>query len=449
MGSFGFNDSNNSEYIETLQWLYSRLPMFSRTGGAAYKPGLETSHTLDNAFGNPHRKFRSIHIAGTNGKGSVSHTLAAILQSHGYKTALYTSPHLVDFRERMRINGKMIPHKDVIDFVKRFQALGYDGHPSFFELTMMMAFDWFARNDVDIAVIEVGMGGLLDSTNIITPEACVITNISFDHQQFLGATLPEIASQKAGIMKSGIPVIVGEAAGEVREIFAKTASGLGCDITFAEELDIIEEITSCPEGGWNCRSSIAGEFHAALGGEYQKKNIQTLLAALEVLTGKCGIRLDRSDIIEGFANVESLTGLRGRWTRISDTPLTICDTGHNQAGLTYNMKQLACLMKERQESACLRIVVGFVNDKAIDKILPLFPRNAVYYVCNADIPRALPSSILFEMMNKHGFNARDFGSVTKAFEAANSESTDKDIIFVGGSTFVVADFLAALDRKQI
>ncbi len=437
----GFARSGDSgEYKEALDYLYSQLPMFSRTGGAAYKPGLQTSECLDEYFGHPHRRFRSIHIAGTNGKGSCSHTLAAMLQAQGYRTGLYTSPHLVDFRERIRVNGEMIPREAVVDFTRRWQACDYDGHPSFFELTMMMAFDWFARSGVDIAVIEVGMGGRLDSTNIITPEACVITNISPDHMQFLGDTLEKIAAEKAGIMKAGIPVVVGEAEGGVREVFRETAERVGAPIRFAEEPSLLTSAERIPEGGWKCFSPLLGHFKAALAGDYQLKNINTLLSAIEMLRG-VGIEISDEAARRGFAEVETLTGLCGRWTRLADRPLTICDTGHNEAGLKSNMRQLGELMETRS-GAKLRMVMGFVADKDLDHILRLLPREAVYYFCNAAIPRALPAHELAERAAAVGLHGTTIPDVAAAYAAARAEAAPADIIYIGGSTFVVADLLA-------
>lgn len=427
-------------YQEALSFLFSQLPMFSRVGAAAYKPGLDTSLAIDRHFGHPHCKFKSIHIGGTNGKGSTSHMLAAILQSQGYKTGLYTSPHLVDFRERMRINGEMIPEKDVIDFVEKWQATDYDGHPSFFELTMMMAFDWFARENVDYAVIEVGMGGRLDSTNIITPEMCVITNISNDHNQFLGETLPKIAAEKAGIIKPGIPVVIGEAEGEVREVFENRAGEVNAPILFAEDnprILAIDEDTF--NGGWKCHIE-EGEVTVPLAGDYQKKNINTVLHAVDVMR-EVGIGIDDKSVLAGLAGVETMTGLRGRWMKLNDSPLVIADTGHNIGGITYNMTQLRRLMAAR-DGGKLRIVIGFVADKAIDKILSLLPRDAEYYLTNAAIPRALPADRLKERFEQAGLTGATYPDVKSAYAAALSAASPQDIVFVGGSTFIVADLLS-------
>ena len=427
-----------TEYQTTLDWLFRQLPMFSRIGAAAYKPGLDTSLRLDRHFGHPHTKFRSIHVAGTNGKGSCSHIIAAMLQAAGYKTGLYTSPHLVDFRERIKVDGEMIPEQAVIDFIRRYKESDYDGHPSFFELTMMMAFDWFARQEVDFAVIEVGMGGRLDSTNIITPIGCVITNISFDHTQFLGDTLTKIASEKAGIMKENIPVVIGEAEGDVRKVFETKASETGAPVTFAQDSGLLSSAVSTPEG-FLCRSSLTGDFTCGLSGDYQQKNIATVLSAVKMLR-EIGVNLPDDAVRKGFSEVVRLTGLRGRWMVISQDPYVVCDTGHNQAGLTYNFNKLNSLLAQR-DGATLRMVVGFVSDKDIDHILAMFPKDAVYYLTNADIPRALPVSDLAERCEAIGINGRSFASVSEACRTAMSEARPSDIVYIGGSTFVVADYL--------
>lgn len=429
------------EYDNTLEWLFQQLPMFSRTGGAAYKPGLQTSLDIDAHFGHPHTKFKSIHVGGTNGKGSTSHTIAAILQSQGYKTGLYTSPHLVDFRERIRVNGNMIPKEDVIDFVERFRISGYEGHPSFFELTMMMAFDYFAKERVDYAVIEVGMGGRLDSTNIITPILSVITNISKDHTQFLGKTPEAIAAEKAGIIKSGVPAVIGEAEDSIREVFEEKASQEGTTILFAEDFSPLQSCKENHEGGFDCKSPICGDFHFELSGDYQKKNVNTVLAAIYELR-RIGIDISDESIHKGMANVCELTGLAGRWMRISDNPLTICDTGHNEAGLRYTMGQLDRTAKERKGHK--HIVMGFVADKAIDDIIDLLPGDATYYLTQAAIPRALPVADLADKFKIHGINGMTFSNPKEAVEAAREEATPQDIIYIGGSTFIVADYLAKM-----
>ncbi len=430
-------------YNDTLQWLFRQLPMFSRTGAAAYKPGLDTSLALDSFFGHPHRRFRSIHVAGTNGKGSVSHNLASILQEQGYRVGLYTSPHLVDFRERIRVDGEMMPREAVVDFVERYRSSGYQGRPSFFELTMMMAFDWFARSEVDYAVIEVGMGGRLDSTNIITPIACVITNISKDHTQFLGSTLPEIAREKAGIIKSGIPVTIGEAEGEVREVFASEAAEVGASVRFAQE-------TPEAEGEFDpadFRDREGRAYSSPLTGDYQRRNLNTILVAARMLREEAGVELSDESIVKGIAGVCRNTHLAGRWMRIQESPLVIADTGHNEAGLGYNLGQLRRLMAERGKDARLRFVIGFVADKDIANILRLFPQDAEYYISNAQIPRALPAEKLAERCRDAGLPVaadRVFETVGEAYTQALGDASDEDIVYVGGSTFVVADFLNTL-----
>lgn len=435
-------------YKEALEFLFSQLPMFSRTGAPAYKPGLETSIELSKYFDDPHKKFKSIHIGGTNGKGSTSHMIASVLQSQGYKTGLYTSPHLVDFRERMRINGEMIPKEKVVKFVNDWKNAGYEGHPSFFELTMIMAFNWFAEEKVDYAVIEVGMGGRLDSTNIISPMLSVITNISHDHNQFLGNTLQEIAGEKAGIIKKGTPVVVGETQEETEKVFRAKANEMEAEIVFADQLSL--------------EKSIEEEFKGLkmpLQGDYQKKNILTVMASLKQLQ-KMGIEISESSIKEGIEKVCEQTGLMGRWMMIQDKdiqkeeeeweeehvkevkkgPLVIADTGHNIAGLTYNFRQLYRLMEDGDYNK-LRIVIGFVTDKAIDKILDLLPRDASYYITNAQIPRALPADKLWMKFTEKGIPGKIYSDVGKAYKEAKREASEKDIIFIGGSTFIVADFL--------
>lgn len=416
------------EYNEATGWLFAQLPMFSRTGAAAYKPGLERSEALSRHFGDPHRKWKAIHVAGTNGKGSVSSLIAATLQSQGYRTALYTSPHLVDFRERMRVNGEMIPEEKVVEFVEKWLACGYDGdRPSFFELTMMMAFDWFAEMKVDYAVIEVGMGGRLDSTNIITPLLSVITNISKDHTQFLGDTLTKIATEKAGIIKSGIPAVIGEATPETEQVFRARAEETGTSLREAyREVDEAANLA----------------LHCSLTGPYQCRNINTARVALEELRG-LGVEISDSAMRRGFSGVGEITGFTGRWTVLSEKPLTICDTGHNEAGLSYNLRQLAGMMSGRSNAA-LRFVIGFVADKDVDHILPMFPNDAKYYVTQADIPRAMDRNALLERCRELGLDARVFPDARSAADAATSDSSTDDIIYIGGSTFIVADYLAAL-----
>lgn len=427
------------DYENTLEWLFQQLPMFSRTGAAAYKPGLQTSLDLDEHFGHPHKHFKSIHIAGTNGKGSTSHMIAAILQSQGYKVGLYTSPHLVDFRERIRINGEMISKDAVVEFVRRYRDSDYSGHPSFFELTMMMAFDYFASQHVDYAVIEVGMGGRLDSTNIISPELSVITNISKDHTQFLGKELTQIAGEKAGIIKSGIPCVVGEATEDIREVFEEKASEVGTTILFAEDINPLQRFIPSNEGGFECSSPICGCFHCELSGDYQKKNINTVLTVIYEMQ-RIGIEICEEAIRKGMSEVNELTGLAGRWMIVSRTPLTICDTGHNEAGIRYTMEQLDRTAKEKGGQK--HIIIGFVADKAIDDIIDLLPRDARYYLTQATIPRALPVADLYKKFMSHGIKGECFNSPKEAADVAINNAKEPDVIYIGGSTFIVADFLA-------
>lgn len=414
------------EYKEAIDWLFGQLPMFSRTGAAAYKPGLERSVALAAHFGHPERRLKAIHVAGTNGKGSVSNLIAATLQSQGYRTALYTSPHLVDFRERIRIDGKMIPQEEVVDFVERWRGGDYTGDkPSFFELTMMMAFDWFARSDVDYAVIEVGMGGRLDSTNIITPILSVITNISKDHTQFLGDTPEKIAFEKAGIIKPGVPVVIGEAEEETERVFRARATEVGAPLR--------EAYRETDEDANNA-------LRCSLTGDYQKKNVNTARVAIQELRSG-GVAISDGAMRQGFGDVERITGFAGRWMKLAEAPLTIADTGHNEAGLRYNLAQLGRLMQQRR-GATLRFVIGFVSDKDVDHILPMFPPEARYYVTQAQIPRAMPHEELAERCRARGLAVTDNADVVTALAAARSDAAPDDIIYVGGSTFIVADALA-------
>lgn len=424
-------DCHNSDaaYQEALGWLFSQLPMFSRIGAAAYKPGLDNTLALDALYGHPHRHFKSIHVGGTNGKGSTSHMLAAVLQSQGYRTGLYTSPHLTDFRERIRIDGKMIPKEEVVRFVSDWRGRkNPDVSPSFFELTMMMAFEWFAREGVDYAVVEVGMGGRLDSTNVITPLLSVITNISFDHTQFLGSTLEAIAAEKAGIIKEGVPVVVGEAEGAVREVFEARAAEVGAPVFFAREGNALPE-------------SLRSEIRVPLEGTYQKKNLLTVECALGILRA-LGVKLSDESILSGLASVDSLTGLRGRWQIVGERPLVICDTGHNVAGLSETTAALADRFPGKQ----IRFVIGFVNDKDVAHIVDLFPADGEYFFTRASIPRAMPQEEVAAHFARRGIIGKTFPTVKEAFLAARDGSLPDDVIYVGGSTFVVADFLAFAEK---
>lgn len=414
-------------YQETLTYLYHSTPLFQHIGKAAYKEGLENTLALDTHLRHPHRQFRSIHVAGTNGKGSCSHTLAAILQSAGYRTGLYTSPHLLDFRERIRINGCPISQDYVVRFVEQEREFFEPLHPSFFELTTAMAFRYFADQKIDVAVIEVGMGGRLDCTNIISPDLCIITNISLDHTQFLGNTLAQIAAEKAGIIKPGVPVVIGETTLETRPVFENKAKDTGAPIYFAEEYD---------------RDDYPGvEFE--LKGIYQQKNRQTLLTALPLLK-EAGYKLDNTSVCNGFAHVTELTGLMGRWQKLHDRPTLICDTGHNVGGIQYVTEQL-----KQQKYHTLHIVIGMVNDKDIRGVLKLLPHEAVYYFTQASVARALPAEELAHLASETGLNGESYPNVVSAVSDAQKKSLPEDFIFVGGSNFIVADLLASRNALNL
>lgn len=418
----------NSEYQQTVQWLYDQLPMFSVIGPGAYKPGLATARMLDAAFDHPHEQFKCIHVGGTNGKGSVSHSLASVLMAAGYRVGLYTSPHLVDFRERIRVDGKMISEQAVVDFVKRYRSLGLDCQPSFFELTTIMAFDYFASAGVDYAVIEVGLGGRLDTTNIITPVLSVITNISLDHVALLGDTPAAIAREKAGIIKAGVPVVIGEADGEVKEVFHQKAEAEGSQIVFADE----HPLTWRHEDGRVVYDWRGIELACDLTGSCQPKNAATVLAALGFLPF-----VPQEAIVAGLANVQERTGLMGRWMRIADSPETVCDTGHNSGAWQYLAPRLAEIAEQRQA----RIVLGFANDKDVDAIFAMLPKGAAYYFAAPDVKRARSAESLLALGEENGLSGRAFASVREAYDEARKESAPDDFVFVGGSNFVVAEVL--------
>lgn len=432
-------------YKESIEFLFSQLPMFSRVGAPAYKPGLDTVRRLDNFMGHPHKQYPAIHVAGTNGKGSSSHLIAAALQAQGYKVGLYTSPHLIDFRERIRVNGTMISEDGVTEFVERWMANDYDARPSFFELTMMMAFEWFAIQKVDIAVIEVGMGGRLDSTNIITPLISLITNISEDHKQFLGDTLDKIAAEKAGIIKAGVPVVISERQGNgIHDVFERVARGVDAPITVASDTDGL--VLDREDNGWHIAFPDGQQCVCPLSGDYQAANIRGAWCALRVLAETSEFKVSEEAICDGFAHVNTLTGLMGRWMTVQTSPTVICDTGHNLVGITYNMNQL-CSWQQKHSRSTLRMVIGFVADKDVEHILPLFPCNAAYYFTQAAIPRALQVEKLSELAYKAGLDGKSYATVAEAYTAAVEDASSDDLIFVGGSTFVVADFL--LHLKQL
>lgn len=422
-------------YEETLSYLYNSAPLFQQIGKDAYKEGLDNTYILDEHFNHPHKKYKTIHIAGTNGKGSCSHTLAAILQHAGYKVGLYTSPHLVDFRERIRINGIPISEESVIRFVEKERSFFEPLHPSFFELTTAMAFSYFAEQNIDIAVVEVGLGGRLDCTNIITPILGIITNISFDHMQFLGNTLAQIASEKAGIIKKGVPVIIGETTPETRSVFEKKANEKQAPIYFAEDESWLTEATNLENGGFLYTNKLCNNLVGELGGYCQIKNTNTLLSALHILQ-ETGLNIHETDIREGFAHVCELTGLKGRWQKLQSQPTIVCDTGHNTGGISYIVEQL-----KHQKYEKLRIVFGMVNDKDINSVLDLMPKDAVYYFTQASVKRAMPAQQLQALAQKHGLNGKCFPTVKEAVEYAQKEASKNDFIYIGGSSFIVADLL--------
>lgn len=411
-------------YDETISYLYNAAPLFQNIGAGAYKEGLANTHTLDEHFGHPHRKYVTIHVAGTNGKGSVSSLLAATLQSAGYKVGLYTSPHLTDFRERIRVNGEMIDQERVVRFVEEERGFFEPLYPSFFELTTALAFLYFAEQEVDVAVIEVGLGGRLDCTNIITPALSVITNISFDHTQFLGDTLPKIAAEKAGIIKAGVPVVIGEAGSEdVRQVFVNTAARLSAPIIFAEEHE---------------STSVHGSLACELQGDYQAKNTQTVLTAIDVLRANPFFQISDEAVRYGFANVTLLTGLRGRWQILGENPKVVCDVGHNVAGIQQVANQL-----RKQNYNYLHVVFGMVNDKDACGALSLMPKDAKWYFTAPSCARALSADKLAEVGRAFGLRGNIYPSVADAYRAALAAASPDDFIFIGGSCYVIADLLEA------
>ena len=433
-------------YLQTLDYLYGQLPMFTRDGASAFKKDLTNTLLLCQNLGNPQQKFKSIHIGGTNGKGSTSHMLAAVLQSAGYKTGLYTSPHLKDFRERIRINGEMIAEQQVVDFVASQQENIDTIRPSFFEMTVAMAFDYFAREKVDIAVIEVGLGGRLDSTNIISPLISVITNIGWDHMNLLGNTLPEIAAEKAGIIKPNTPVVIGEYQQEVAAVFISKAEQENAPIRFASEEWLIEkvenkeqfleylEVRARPTNGvWTSFSHLVLKLD--LTGLYQLKNLKTVLSALDELR-KQGFEIKTDAVFNALKSVKQLTGLNGRWQVLGRNPLIICDTGHNPEGIAEVLINISAT-KYRY----LHFVLGMVADKDSSKILSILPQHATYYFCKPNIPRGLSAETLKQQAAGFSLQGDDFSSVKEALAAAKNNASPDDLIFVGGSTFVVAELV--------
>ncbi|MEG1562403.1 MAG: folylpolyglutamate synthase/dihydrofolate synthase family protein [Bacteroides sp.] len=486
-------------YKETLDYLYTSAPMFQQIGSEAYKEGLENTIALDEHLGHPHREFRSIHVGGTNGKGSCSHTLAAILQSAGYRVGLYTSPHLLDFRERIRINGEPVPETYVIRFIEENRAFFEPLHPSFFELTTAMAFRYFAEEKVEVAIIEVGMGGRLDCTNIIHPDLCIITNIGLDHTQFLGDTYEKIAAEKAGIIKENVPVVIGEATDETKLVFDHKAEEMGAPIIFATEKYEIEntELISCIQTngylyqidleiekynqgvkriqekfseksvekiraykqncqkllqktgtaknstGWLIKTATYPKLEVELGGICQWNNTNTLLHALKQLE-ILGYKIEEKHVREGFKHVCELTGLMGRWQKLCDRPLVICDTGHNAEGMLYISQQLSLY-----EQMHMHIVIGMVSDKDIRGMLGLLPANATYYFTKASVKRALSEKEIRKVAREFNLHGNCYPTVFAAVRAAKNKCLPEDFIFVGGSSFIVADLLASRDALNL
>ncbi len=396
--------------------MFQQLPMFQCVGDPAFKKDLSNTLKLDKFLGYPHRKFKAVHVAGTNGKGSVSHMLASVFQEAGYKTGLYTSPHLKDFRERIKINGKLIPEKAVIAFINQNKKFLEDNKLSFFEMTVGMAFEFFADQKVDIAIVEVGMGGRFDSTNILNPELSIITNIGLDHTRFLGNSLAEIASEKGGIIKPEVPVVIGEIHKETQEVFRKSAEKNKAEILFAEEIEF-------------------KKYDTDLKGNYQKKNMKSVLGAIRILREKSW-NIPEEALLNGLDSVKLNTGLQGRWDVLQEKPKVICDTAHNAEGLKMVFKQL-----RKERFIHLRIVLGMLTEKDLDTILPLFPKTAIYYFCTPDIPRGLNTPELQKKSSGFGLEGRGYDSVSKAYDAALNDALDEDLIFVGGSTFTVAEII--------
>jgi dihydrofolate synthase / folylpolyglutamate synthase len=425
-------------YSETLDFLFSQLPAFHRIGKAAYRNDLDNTIMLDDYFGNPHARYPTIHVAGTNGKGSVSHMIASVLQEAGYKTGLYTSPHLKDFRERIRVNGEMIAEKEVVAFVADHKGILEQIKPSFFEMTVALAFNYFAGQKVDVAVIEVGLGGRLDSTNIINPVLSLITNIGHDHMDLLGDSLGKIAVEKSGVIKYNTPVVISETQPETQIVFEERARETNSLIYFADQEYICElqgdgimdyertyEINDL-SANYRMKGMIP------LKGDYQAKNLQGVYAAVNLL--KDVFDISENNILEGIARVIINTGLSGRWQILGRSPLTVCDTGHNKEGLEYVLRQLKGIPK-----TALHMIIGFVNDKELSSILPLFPSDAFYYFTKAAVPRALNELILKAEASKYGLTGDSFTDVKSALDSARKNAKQTDLIFIGGSTFVVAE----------
>lgn len=424
-------------YEETINYLFTFLPMFQRIGAAAYKSDLSNTIALMEALDNPQNKFKSIHVAGTNGKGSTSHLLASLLREKGLKVGLHTSPHLKDFRERIRINGVMVEKDWVVDFVEKNKSIIEEIQPSFFETAVAMAFKYFEEQKVDIAIIEVGMGGRLDSTNVLSPLLSIITNISFDHTQFLGKDLASIATEKAGIIKKNTPVVIGQTQEETAPVFIKRAKEHNSTIIFADQIysirNPLHKDTKLFVDVYKKDDLLYKDLVSMLSGNYQLKNIATVISAIEEL-GKIGYSFSEEEVRKGFLNLQTNAPLMGRWQTLSTNPLTICDTGHNEDGLSYVIEQI-----NQTPYNNLHFVLGMVNDKDIDKVLSMLPKQAHYYLCKADIPRGLDVELLEEKTKKAGLTYSTYNSVKEALSAAQKNAKENDLVFVGGSTFTVAE----------
>ena len=404
-------------YQETTEWMFKQLPMYQLQGASAYKKDLTNTHLLINHLDNPHQDLKCIHVAGTNGKGSTSHMLASVLQEAGYKVGLYTSPHLKDFRERIKINETPITEDFVCDFINSNKTFFEANDISFFEMSVGLAFDYFAKEKVDIAIIEVGMGGRLDATNIIMPLVSVITNIGLDHTQFLGNTLELIAAEKAGIIKAKIPVVIGEYLPETKAVFLAKAKENHAEIFFASDL-------------------ISDNLPSDLNGDYQIHNKKTVLQTIKILNKQTSFNISQDKIESGLLNVVKNTGLLGRWQQLGESPKVICDTAHNKNGLEIVLNQI-----QKEKFNQLHIVLGVVNDKDLDEVLPLFPKNAIYYFCKPNIPRGLEASILEKKANQFGLTGKTYHSVSEAYKQAQESAAANDFIYIGGSTFVIAEIL--------
>lgn len=422
-------------YEQTLDYLYNHLPVFQKMGGIAFQANLNNITRFCTHLNHPQKQYPTLHIAGTNGKGSSSHMLAAILQSAGYKVGLYTSPHLKSFTERIKVNGKEISDEEVVQFVETHQAQIENWLPSFFEVTVAMAFDYFSKQAVDIAVIEVGLGGRLDSTNIVQPEVALITNISWDHQQFLGNTLPAIAGEKAGIIKARTPVVISERQKETTDVFQQKSQALQAPLYFAED-DYDAKWLNSSQGMMQLfqkQAKFLSPFVMSLKGNYQEKNIPGVLKTIELLQEK-NWKIASKDILNGLQNTVKFTQLKGRWQILRNSPLTICDTGHNEAGVRQVMAQLQQLRFDK-----LHLIMGTVADKALDQVLPLYPASATYYFCSPQIPRALDARQLQTQASAYGLRGEVYHSVNDAYKQAQRNAYPLDVVFVGGSTFVVAE----------